>query len=256
MMPGIGFEEMILLVLVAIVVIGPKDLPLMMRKFGRFTGKMRAMAFEFKQGFDELGRQAELEELKKEVADLKKATGLDDLRRDFEEDKRNLEADVQSALTAVDNPPAPPAATPAVTSEGAQPAVATPPAEGAPALPPPQPAAQLASVTPPALNREVWPRPHKRKQAAAPAADPLPYAGLSADHPGYDAGEDFRIDGPAPEPVAKPANGANGGAHAEPPEAADDGDVHVIPDDHVRPAHPAANLAPDVQGKAKQDTTA
>jgi len=57
MMPGVGFEEMILLVIVAIVVIGPKDLPLMMRKFGRFTGKMRAMAFEFKQGIDELGRQ-------------------------------------------------------------------------------------------------------------------------------------------------------------------------------------------------------
>ena len=56
MMPGVGFEEMILLVVVAIIVIGPKDLPLMMRKFGRFTGKMRAMAFEFKQGIDELGR--------------------------------------------------------------------------------------------------------------------------------------------------------------------------------------------------------
>ena len=44
LMPGIGFFEMILLVVVAIVVIGPKELPLMMRKFGRFTGKMRAMA--------------------------------------------------------------------------------------------------------------------------------------------------------------------------------------------------------------------
>ena len=44
MMPGIGFAEMVLLALVAVVVIGPKDLPLMARKFGRFTGKMRAMA--------------------------------------------------------------------------------------------------------------------------------------------------------------------------------------------------------------------
>ena len=68
MMPGVGFEEMVLLVVVAIIVIGPKDLPLMMRKFGRFTGKMRAMAFEFKQGIDELGRQAELEELQKQWA--------------------------------------------------------------------------------------------------------------------------------------------------------------------------------------------
>src|SRR5690606_8963969 len=98
MMPGIGFEEMILLVLVASVVIGPKDLPLMMRKFGRFTGKMRAMAFEFKQGFEELGRQAELEELRREVAELKNSTGLADLRRELEEDTRALEADVKSAL--------------------------------------------------------------------------------------------------------------------------------------------------------------
>jgi sec-independent protein translocase protein TatB len=70
MMPGIGFTEMILLVIVSMVVIGPKDLPLMMRKFGKFTGQMRALAFEFRQGIDELGRQAELEELRKEVASL------------------------------------------------------------------------------------------------------------------------------------------------------------------------------------------
>jgi len=243
MMPGIGFEEMILLVLVAIVVIGPKDLPLMMRKFGRFTGKMRAMAFEFKQGFDELGRQAELEELRKEVADLKKATGLDDLRRDLEEDRRNLEADVQSALTAADAPSDPPAAMPAPATPGTAPALPQPAA--------PTPGAAAAAAALP-LQREVWPRPHKRKPPAAPPAEPLPYAGLSADHPGYDAGEDFRIDGaPAGPAAAKPVNGVNGAAHAGPAEASGDGGVHVIPDDHVRPAHPAANLAP-----AKQDTTA
>jgi sec-independent protein translocase protein TatB len=101
MMPGVGFTEMILLVLVGIVVIGPRDLPLMMRKFGRMTGKVRAMAFEFKQGFDELGRQAELEELRREVSELKKSTGLDDLQREFEQDKINLERDVQSAMAPV-----------------------------------------------------------------------------------------------------------------------------------------------------------
>ncbi|HEV7692285.1 MAG TPA: Sec-independent protein translocase protein TatB [Hyphomonadaceae bacterium] len=103
MMPGIGFAEMLLLALVAVVVIGPKDLPLMARKFGRFTGKMRAMAFEFKQGFDELGRQAELEELRKEVADLKKHTGLEDLERDFNNDAYKMQSDMNAAL----NPPAP-----------------------------------------------------------------------------------------------------------------------------------------------------
>ena len=100
MMPGIGFAEMVLLALVAVVVIGPKDLPLMARKFGRFTGKMRAMAFEFKQGFDELGRQAELEELRKEVEELKKHTGLEDIAKDFNEDARKVESEMHQALHA------------------------------------------------------------------------------------------------------------------------------------------------------------
>ncbi|MFT3725194.1 MAG: Sec-independent protein translocase protein TatB [Hyphomonadaceae bacterium] len=106
MMPGVGFEEMILLVVVAIIVIGPKDLPLMMRKFGRFTGKMRAMAFEFKQGIDELGRQAELEELRKEVANLKAHTGLDDLRKDLDDEKRALQEDVNAVMAPVATHPA------------------------------------------------------------------------------------------------------------------------------------------------------
>jgi sec-independent protein translocase protein TatB len=153
MMPGIGFAETILLVLVAVVVIGPKDLPLMMRKFGRFTGKMRALAFEFKQGFDELGRQAELEELRKEVEDLKKHTGMEDIQREFEQDRINLQKDVDSAMAPVGTPP------------------------------------QLAAVA----------------NGAAPKEVPN-HAGLSADHPGYDTGDDFRIEGhgplPSPEPPA------------------------------------------------------
>ena len=98
MLPGVDFTEMLLLAVLAMVLLGPRDLPLMMRKIGRFTGKMRALAFEFKQGFDELGRQAELEELRKEVADLKKNTGLEDLQKDFEQDRINLQKDIDSAM--------------------------------------------------------------------------------------------------------------------------------------------------------------
>lgn len=154
MMPGIGFAEMVLLALVAIVVIGPKDLPLMMRKFGRFTGKMRAMAFEFKQGIDELGRQAEFDELRKEVADLKKHTGMEDLQKEFEQDQINMQKDVDSALA---------------------------PAEAAPASLTSHPAGAANQIAPP---------------------KPMPaHAGLSAEHPGYDTGDDFRIDGHPPEPA-------------------------------------------------------
>lgn len=113
MMPGFGFEEIFLLVVVAIIVIGPQDLPLMMRKFGRFTGKMRALAFEFQQGIDELGRQAELEELRKEVDELKKHTGLEDLKRDLDQAQADLETDAANVMRPTD-----PAALPKPAGEG------------------------------------------------------------------------------------------------------------------------------------------
>ena len=90
----------------------------MMRKFGRFTGKMRAMAFEFKQGIDELGRQAELEELRKEVANLKAHTGLDDIKKELEEDRAAIEKDVNEVMKPVPAPVHPAlGAAPAVTTE-------------------------------------------------------------------------------------------------------------------------------------------
>src|SRR5689334_13169794 len=122
MMPGIGLTEMILLVVVSIVVIGPKDLPLMMRKFGKFTGKMRALAFEFKQGFDELGRQAELDELRKEVEELKKNTGVADLQADLAKDHAELERDLSSSMAL----PTPEASTEASPEAGNAPPGAAP----------------------------------------------------------------------------------------------------------------------------------
>ncbi len=99
MLPGVGLTEMMLLVILGLVIVGPKDLPLMMRKFGRFTGKVRSMAFEFRQSFEELGRQAELEELRKEVADLKKTTGLEDLDKEVNEESRKMQREMSDALS-------------------------------------------------------------------------------------------------------------------------------------------------------------
>jgi len=55
-------------------VVGPKDLPLLFRKLGNWTAKLRGMAQEFRTGFDELARQAELDELKREVDALRRTT--------------------------------------------------------------------------------------------------------------------------------------------------------------------------------------
>ena len=60
--------ELLLVALVALVVIGPKDLPRAMRFVGNWVGKARGMARHFRSGFDEMVRQAELEEMEKKWA--------------------------------------------------------------------------------------------------------------------------------------------------------------------------------------------
>ncbi len=69
--PGVGFWEIVLIATIAFLVVGPKDLPLMMRKAGRMLAKVRAMAADFRASFDEMARQAELEELRREVDALR-----------------------------------------------------------------------------------------------------------------------------------------------------------------------------------------
>lgn len=94
MLPGIGFTEILVLGLAALIFIGPKDLPLMMRKLGQFVGKGRRMAREFRAAFDDIARQSELEELKKEIQELKRSNPV----TQAQEDLAAVEADINSAV--------------------------------------------------------------------------------------------------------------------------------------------------------------
>jgi len=91
MLPSLGFNEIIILGILALVVVGPKDLPLLFRKLGRWTAKLRGMAQEFRSGFDELARQAELDELKREVDALRNTTSLNDIRAELSKPLPTLE---------------------------------------------------------------------------------------------------------------------------------------------------------------------
>jgi sec-independent protein translocase protein TatB len=73
MLPENRFMELLIIGALALIVIGPKDLPILMRRLGQFVGKMRAMAAEFRASFDELARQSELDELRREVQALRTA---------------------------------------------------------------------------------------------------------------------------------------------------------------------------------------
>ena len=62
----LGYSELLLIAVVALVVIGPKDLPKALRVVGQWMGKGRAMARHMRSGFDEMMRQAEMEEMEKQ----------------------------------------------------------------------------------------------------------------------------------------------------------------------------------------------
>src|SRR3546814_1284159 len=64
----IGSSELLLTAIVAIIVIGPKDLPRAFYKFGQMVGKAKDMARHFRTGLDAMVREAELEELEKKWA--------------------------------------------------------------------------------------------------------------------------------------------------------------------------------------------
>ncbi|MBC7906934.1 MAG: twin-arginine translocase subunit TatB [Rhodospirillaceae bacterium] len=77
----IGWDEMALVAVVALIVIGPKDLPVVLRQLGRWTRKAREMAGEFQRGVDDMVRETELADLKTQV---EKATDPNMLRREIE----------------------------------------------------------------------------------------------------------------------------------------------------------------------------
>jgi sec-independent protein translocase protein TatB len=84
MFESIGFSEMLLIGIIALVVVGPKDLPLLMRKAGQMMNRVRGMAADFRASFDDMARQAELDELRKEVEALKTMQPLHDIKEEFE----------------------------------------------------------------------------------------------------------------------------------------------------------------------------
>ena len=77
----IGWSEMALILMVALIVIGPKDLPRVARSIGKWTGKARGMAREFQRSLDDMAREADLQDIKAEVDKLSRV----DVRHRLEE---------------------------------------------------------------------------------------------------------------------------------------------------------------------------
>lgn len=96
--PGIGGGEYLVIAIVALLVVGPERLPLLLRKLGKLVAKARGMANEFRSSFDEMARQSELDELRKEVEALRTNQGLHALGADADAAFREIRDDLNKPL--------------------------------------------------------------------------------------------------------------------------------------------------------------
>ena len=137
----LSWSHILVVMVVAIVVIGPKDLPRVLRTVGRWTGKVKRTAREFQDYFNEALREAELDTLQKEVEDLAKVDMSD---VDAELAKTNTDIMTKLNTSTPDAAPLPPtgeapdkAPVAAALTEHPAPASDTPPAPAVSAEPAP-----------------------------------------------------------------------------------------------------------------------
>jgi len=145
---GIDSSELLLIAIVALVVIGPKELPGLLRTWGKWMAQMRAMASEFRGHVDEMVRQSELDEVKKQLEgssglDLKDLDPTKQIRSHIEEGMAEGEKALSEAKTNLDNPLAEPESAPQVAAAEAPQIEAEPAAE-----PDPTPAAESPEEKP------------------------------------------------------------------------------------------------------------
>ena len=98
MLPGMGGFEAVIIALLALVIVGPKDLPILMRRLARWVNKVRGMAAEFRMSFDELARQSELDELRREVDALRRGDPLQPIRSELDPIAHEINAGVNAPL--------------------------------------------------------------------------------------------------------------------------------------------------------------
>ena len=145
----IGWSELVVIGVVAIIAIGPKDLPLALKTVGQWVAKARALAREFQGSLDEMIREAELDKVKQEV---QAAASSFDITKEIEASKAEVEKALEMPSIEMDPLSPPPDAAPAAIPEAeAASGVAAAPAPEAPAEPKPEekPAEAAPAPAPP-----------------------------------------------------------------------------------------------------------
>ena len=151
---GFAWSELLLIGAVALVVIGPKDLPKVMRSAAQWSKKLRLLANDFKGHVDEMVRQAELDEIKREAekhmdvgnigGDMEKAMGVSEIENSLKLDEASAAADLPALPVETVSSMAPPTETPPEAASSEHISTTRPagdlselPAESVGAIPPP-----------------------------------------------------------------------------------------------------------------------
>ena len=151
----ISWGKLVIIGVVALIVIGPKELPNVLRTLGQWMSKLRRMASEFQSQFQEAMREAEMADLKKQVDDMTSQAQsyanfdpVSEVRRELESTQQQIESAVADKAS-VDAPSPPVTAEPNIAPAGAEPAVAPGTDVAAPASTAPEPATAGADAAKP-----------------------------------------------------------------------------------------------------------
>jgi sec-independent protein translocase protein TatB len=161
---GIDSSEFLLIAIVALVVIGPKELPGLLRTWGRWMAQMRGMAAEFRGHVDEMVRQSDLDEVKKQLTassglDLQSLDPTKEIRSHIEQGMAEGEKAIAEGKSAFDNPLAEPESAPQIAVETPAETPVETPVEPAP----------VEAETPPAATAETAPVPSEEQVQEKPA---------------------------------------------------------------------------------------
>ena len=170
-MLDVGWTELLVIAVVLIVVVGPKDLPPMLRAFGKMTTRLRAMAGEFRSQFDEALKEAELDDVRKTIGDAQKLNPMNSIRdaiNPLRQTANEIKADLQRAATVE---------TPAVSETKATATAAAEAASGTVTLPD----IDTALAQPPVVSPATTVDTAVASASAAAAADNGPATAASVD---------------------------------------------------------------------------
>ena len=166
----IGWTELLVIAVVLIVVVGPKDLPPMIRAFGKMTANFRKMAGDFRAQFDEALREADMDDVRKTISDAQKLNPTNALRdaiNPLRQMGQDIKADLQKA-TEFPNPLAENASTLSPADAEAQHAIeGAEPVSSSPEVPPSVEPAAAATKAPAAAAAPVTQAPAVADNKAA-----------------------------------------------------------------------------------------